>query len=232
MLKKIKSIFVVDDGTALSDRDKSERVEDNFSTKSAPTPVGVSGVSGNFANEDGLTQDIPEPSGPNKFLNILAQVIEKNNQPGFDYFEFRQSLINLAKLSMDEATRFKSAYAAAQSMGVSPNSLIESAQAYLKLLGDEGKKFAQAEQNQRTKVVEDKKNELNQIASEVKNKQDMIGKLQQEVNQLNKTLEDKKADAATMATKLESTKIAFENAMKSISGQITEDISKMNQYLK
>ncbi|MEP7321164.1 MAG: hypothetical protein ABI761_04560 [Saprospiraceae bacterium] len=227
MLKKIKSIFVVDDGSASPS--KGVAATSDIDT-SSPTVASTSGIS--ESNISAASTETQESSGPNKFLSILAQVIEKNNQPGFDYFEFRQSLINLSKLNMDEATRFKSAYAAAQSMGVSPDSLVNSAQTYLQLLNNEGKKFAQAEQNQRTKVVEDRKNELNQITSEIKSKQDMISRLNQEVGQLNKILDDKKAEASNLATKLESTKTAFENAMKSISGQISEDISKMNQYLK
>lgn len=226
MLKKIKSIFVVDEGSASPSKEVTTVTETDTS---APSTVSTSGSADRLS---AISTETQESSGPNKFLSILAQVIEKNNQPGFDYFEFRQSLINLSKLNMDESTRYKSAYAAAQSMGVSPDSLLNSAQSYLQLLVNEGKKFAQAEQNQRTKVVEERKNELNQITSEIKSKQDMISRLNQEVGQLNKTLDDKKAEASNLATKLESTKTAFENAMKSISGQISEDISKMNQYLK
>jgi hypothetical protein len=222
MLKKIKSIFVVDDGSEPAVPSKDTDVRD-----SAPAPAPSAS---NPALE--VSTDVPDTSGTNKFLSILAGVIEKNNQPGFDYFEFRQALINLSKLSMDEATKYKSAFAAAQSMNVSPAALVSSAQGYLKLLGDEGTKFAQAEQNQRTKVANDRQNEMNQIASDIKNKQGMISKLQQEVDQLTKTLEDKKTETANMSAKLASTKAAFEAAMKSIAGQINEDIQKMNQYLK
>ena len=60
----------------------------------------------------------------------------------------------------------------------------------------------------------------------------MIIQLQSEVEKLNKILEDKKQDAANMAGKLEHTKNEFETAMKSIAGKISDDIEKMNQYLK
>lgn len=222
MLKKIKSIFVVDDGSASTAPAKEADARDSAPATSTSTPS---------ASVE-MNTDVTDTSGHNKFLSILAGVIEKNNQPGFDYFEFRQALINLSKLSMDEATKYKSAYAAAQSMNVSPVALVTSAQWYLKLLGDEGAKFAQAEQNQRTKVANDRQNEMNQIATDIKNKQGMISKLQQEVDQLSKTLEDKKTETANMSAKLATTKAAFESAMKSIAGQINEDIQKMNQYLK
>ena len=176
--------------------------------------------------------DIPEVSAQNRFLSLLAQIIEKNNQPGFDYFEYRQSLINLAKLNMDEATKYKRAYAAAQAMGVTPVTLVNSAQGYLNLLNQESQKFATAEQNQRNKVIEERKNELSNLGSQIEKKKEMILQMQAEVEQMSKSLELKKNEAAGFAEKLNATKQEFEVAMKSIAGQIAEDIQKMNQYLK
>ena len=38
-----------------------------------------------------------------KFVEILAAALEKNNQEGFDYFEFRQALKNLCLLYTSDA---------------------------------------------------------------------------------------------------------------------------------
>lgn len=219
MLKKIKNIFVVEDESS------SKKAENSKSPKEATSDAVT--VSAN----DGPVE-IPEVSAQNRFLSLLAQTIEKNNQPGFDYFEYRQSLINLAKLNMDEATKYKSAYAAAQAMGVTPVTLVNSAQGYLNLLNQESQKFATAEQNQRNKVIEDRKNELTALGSQIEKKKEMIAQLQTEVEQMSKSLETKKNEAAGFAEKLNATKQEFEVAMKSIAGQIAEDIQKMNQYLK
>ncbi|MEP7269432.1 MAG: hypothetical protein ABI844_17580 [Saprospiraceae bacterium] len=218
MLKKIKSIFVVEEG--------STNTASNKSNKSMPESDAT------IVSANNGPVDIPEVSSQNRFLSLLAQIIEKNNQPGFDYFEYRQSLLNLVKLNMDEPTRFKSAYAAAQAMGVSPASLVSSAQGYLNLLNQESQKFSAAEQNQRIKVIEERKNELAQMAAEIEKKKQMIIQMQNEVSQMTKGLEDKKAEAAGMADKLANTKAEFEVAMKAIAGQIADDIQKMNQYLK
>lgn len=221
MLKKIKNIFIVDD--EVPPTKDAEAAEKNSTTKEENQKTIPASSS---------TNDIPEATASNRFLTLLAQTIEKNNQPGFDYFEYRQSLINLAKLGMDEATKYKSAYAAAQAMGVTPVTLVNSAQGYLNLLNQESQKFAAAEANQRTKVTEERKNELTSLASQIEKKKEMIAQLTAEVEQLSKSLESKKAEAAGMTDKLNATKLEFESAMKSISGQISEDIQKMNQYLK
>jgi hypothetical protein len=222
MLKKIKSIFVVESEIQEVGKDRAEQ-SDNVDTGQV------------IVDHPGTNQEVsgvPEVPAENRFLNVLADAIEKSNQPGFDYLEFRQSLINLGKLNMDEATRFKSAYAAAQAMGVTPATLINSANTYLGILEGEGKKFAVAEQNQRTKVVEERKTELNQIQAEIQKKQETISRLQAEVEQWTKNLEDKKAEAAALGSKLEQTKVKFEAALRSLSGQIKDDVQKMNQYLK
>lgn len=219
MLKKIKNIFVVEDESA-----PKKTVESGETRETAGEALTVSANSGPV--------DIPEVSAQNRFLSLLAQIIEKNNQPGFDYFEYRQSLINLAKLNMDEATKYKSAYAAAQAMGVTPVTLVNSAQGYLNLLNQESQKFATAEQNQRNKVIEERKNELSNLNTQIEKKKEMISQMQAEVEQMTKSLESKKNEAAGFAEKLNATKQEFEVAMKSIAGQIAEDIQKMNQYLK
>ena len=222
MLKKIKSIFVVETEIPEARKGRAETADNEDTGQSV-------------MDDPGSTQQVkgvPDVPAENRFLNVLADAIEKSNQPGFDYLEFRQSLINLGKLNMDEATRFKSAYAAAQAMGVTPATLINSANTYLGILEGEGKKFAIAEQNQRTKVVEERKTELQQIQSEIQKKQETISRLQTEVEQWTKNLEDKKAEAAALGSKLEQTKVKFEAALRSLSGQIKDDVQKMNQYLK
>ena len=45
-------------------------------------------------------------SSSEKFIELLSQVLEKNNQPGFDYLEYRKAVQSVAKLqSMDEPTQ-------------------------------------------------------------------------------------------------------------------------------
>ena len=75
--------------------------------------------------------------------------MEKANIEGFDYLEYKQSLKSLAKMPMDERTRFQSAYAMAQTMGASVGHLIKTAQHYIDILAAEEKKFETALANQK-----------------------------------------------------------------------------------
>ena len=49
---------------------------------------------------------------------------------GFDYLEYRRSLKSLETFPMDEATKFRSSYATASTMGVTVEKLLESIEFY------------------------------------------------------------------------------------------------------
>ncbi len=82
-----------------------------------------------------------------KFMEILFKAMEDNNLDGFDYLEFKQSLKSLEKMLMDEATRFKSAFAMAQRMKATPALLVKTANHYLNILKQEEQKFENASVN-------------------------------------------------------------------------------------
>ena len=133
---------------------------------------------------------------------------------------------------MDEMTRYQSAYAAATRWCVTPVVLLQSAQGYLSLMDSESQKLAAAEQKSAYQSNGRKRNEVVQLSSDIQKKQDMMKSMQAEIDALNKNLEDKKNDLASLNSKLIPLKLEFDSAMKSITGQITNDIQKMKQYLK
>lgn len=65
----------------------------------------------------------------------LLQVLEDNNTPEFDYFEFKGSLKNLQGVVLDEPSRFKAAFAAVKNL-TSPDKLIKTADMYLGKLAE------------------------------------------------------------------------------------------------
>ena len=117
MLKKLKSLFVVEDESAAKLTKEKEEVE---TVPESTTPVAPQ------VDEFVDSSATPSPGKVDtKFLNILLGAMDKNNLDGFDYLEYRQSLLNLSKMAMDEATKYKSAFAAAQTMGATPQKLVD-----------------------------------------------------------------------------------------------------------
>ena len=161
-LKKFKSVFIVEEAAA---SEASATAPEQPATTAAP--------------------QAPQPSAPpetpgsvsDRFVEILVKALEQNNQPGFDYFEFRQALANLAKMAMDEPTRYKSAFAMAQTMGVDPAKLLESGSFYLQVLSGEQAKFNEAHAQQRAKLIGNREEEISQLENAIQAKTQQIAEL-------------------------------------------------------
>ncbi|MEM9919456.1 MAG: hypothetical protein AAF990_15240 [Bacteroidota bacterium] len=224
MLKKLKSLFVVEDESAAKPTKEKEEVE---TVPESTTPVAP--------QVDEFVDSSATPSQgkvDTKFLNILLGAMDKNNLDGFDYLEYRQSLQNLSKMAMDEATKYKSAFAAAQTMGATPQKLVDTAGHYLQILSKEEQKFNQALANQRKKQIGGKENQYKKLEQSIKDKQTRILQLQKEIEQHQGELSKIKQAVSQATIKVTSTQNDFVATYKSIVDKIQLDIQKMKQYLK
>ena len=220
LLKKFKSVFVVEEENSNKQTTPAAAETPNPQQQvPAPPPVAPRSVS-----EGGAVTD--------KFVQILLGALEKNNQQGFDYFEFRQSLKNLAKMPMDEVTRFHSAYAMAQTMNVTPAKLIESAQFYLNVLMGEQSKFNEAHAQQRAKLIGNREDEVKNLEAMILNKTEQIKQLTQQIEEHKRNSEQIRSEIGESTVKIENTKADFEVTFNSVAGQIQEDIAKIQQHLK
>jgi hypothetical protein len=216
LLKKFKSVFIVDDpaeATPAETTDASIPVQPPVVSSAPPSPLPSGAVS-------------------DKFIDILMAALEKNNQPGFDYFEYRQALKNLEKMSMDEQTRFQSAYAMAQTMGATPQKLAESAQFYLGILGNEQSKFNDAHAQQRSKLIGTREDELKNLDSMIVQKTKQIEELTQEIEAHRQNSEQIKTEISDSTVKIEGTKADFDATFANVIANIQSDVSKIQQYLK
>ncbi len=219
LLKKFKSVFLVEEEatSATSATKESTAAPAMEQTAAAPTTKQHASAGGAVSN---------------KFVEILAGALEKNNQEGFDYFEFRQSLINLAKMSMDEATRYQSAFAMAQTMGVTPGKLVESANFYLNVLSNEQTKFNEAHVQQRAKLIGNREEEAKNLDALVQQKNEQIKQLNREIEAHQKQSEQIRKEVSDATIKIENTKADFEATFASVLSQLQADVAKIQQYLK
>ena len=215
MLKKLKSLFIVE----VEDTKKQQR-----SSKKKATVPNPPSVPESKSGEPGKVSD--------QFLDVLFGAMEKNNLQGFDYLEFKQSLLSLKKMDMDDATRFKSAYAMAQTMGASADHLIKTADHYIKVLADEEKKFEIALANQNEQRVGHKEKEIQQLDQLIKEKEARIKSLEKEINEHKKQVNSLRTALTGAVKKLETTKNNFIASYNSLVEQIYRDVEDMKKYLK
>ena len=236
MLKKLKGIFVVEDPNAPKPVKVEETlVEEPIIKKDVNADISPStSPSSNSAGSSTPVQ--PKNTGSSKpdskFVNILLKAIESNNQEGFDYLEYKQSLQSLGNVDMDETTRYQSALAMAKTMGATPAKLISSAKTYIKVLDNEGAKFKQASTNQRTKQVTGKEEEIKAHQKAIKEKEALIEKLTKEIAQHKTQLEKTKETITNAANKVQQTTDKFMVAYNVVKGQILTDIENMEKFLK
>lgn len=224
MLKNLKSLFIIEEDSS-SRQAKAEEIttgpEKSGAVKTATNP-----------STPARAQQPVKGAATNKFREILFRAIEENNLEGFDYLEFRNSLISLQKMQMDEKTRFQSAAAMAQTMGVKTEEILQTADHYLNVLKLEENKFQEALANQRVKQIGSKEEELKQLEAVVKQKSAQIQQLQKEITASQQKATALESEIEAAVVKVEQTSADFEASYESVANQIMEDVNKIKTYLQ
>lgn len=158
--------------------------------------------------------------------------MESANLPGFDYLEYKKSLQNLKKMNFTDDVRFQTAYTAAQSMGVTPGQLAESAQHYLDTLAKEQAKFSQALAGQQAQQVGNKREQVKQLAGSVARQKAKIKELQAEIAKTKAKQQKLQEDIENSTSKLRQTKADFETTYQVLTEGIRKDVQSMKEYLK
>lgn len=219
MLKKIKSLFVVEDEHAPAQNSSTADASDSNAGGSYTTP----------ASDPVPTVENNKTVDP-KFIDILMKAIEENNLEGFDYLEFKSSLQSLSKMNMDDATRYQSAMAMAKTLGANPDKILQSANHYLSILKAESDKFQQAVEAQKSKLSQDQ-------VSGVKALEQAIATKEQQILQLNKEIEADKQRLSKMQTdiqqgtaKIADTSNRFNQAYNLVKKQINDDVALISAH--
>lgn len=223
MFKNIKSLFIIEEEEEPKKGQKSAKAKPETSkpaqekVKQAANVKPVEGRAGKVTK---------------KFTDVLLNAMNDNNLEGFDYLEYKQSLNSLKKMQMDEATRYQSAYAMAQTMGATPAHLVKTAQHYIDILQTEENKFEEALASQKNKQIGSKQQEIQKLEDTIKAKAQQIKKLTMEIEAHQKKSESLKKEISNASVKVENTKNDFFASFQNLVSQIKQDIENMKKYLK
>lgn len=217
MFKNIKSLFIVEEEDPKSKQQKPPK-------DTTPTPkMDTVSPTPTTAGTGQVTQE---------FTEILFNAMEQANPQGFDYMEFKQSLQSLKKMQMDDPTRYQSAFAMAQTLGATPEKLAQSAQFYLDVLKNEQQKFAEAVNNQRSKLIGNRQQQIDQLAQTIQSKEEQIKRLTQEIEAHRQQTDQLKKEISEATVKVETTQSNFNASYNALSSQIATDLENMKQFLK
>jgi len=164
-------------------------------------------------------------------LDFLTTSIEKNNLPGFDYFEFKRAVVTLAGMNIDESTAYKSAFATAATLGLTKEKLVETAAYYQNIILKEKEHFDEALKNQNTNKVNARQEEVKRLRDQVERHKVEIVRLQDEIAGYLSQIEIAEASAKTEGDKLVKAQSAFEATHKALGLQIDRDIENIHKYI-
>jgi regulator of replication initiation timing len=216
MLKNLKSLFITED----------EETEKTKTQEKTPPRVEVPKTAPVIRQSTG-----GEPGKVSaKFADVLIAAMERDNQEGFDYMEFKQSLKSLASMPMDEATRYQSALAMAKTLGATPAKLLESAAHYLNVLKIEENKFEHALVKQQEEKIGQKGTEQEQLKKVINEKMETIKRLTLEIDNHKKQLDGLQKEMEEATKKVETTKNDFIASYNALVGQIQTDIDNLKKY--
>lgn len=164
-------------------------------------------------------------------LEFLSNAIEKNNLPGFDYFEFKRAVAALLQMQLDEATCYKSAFATAATVGLTKEKLVETAGFYTSVLLKEKEQFDKALDSQNATKVTSREQEIKRLRDQIERHKVEISRLQDEIGGYLNQVEQAETAVKQEAEKLEKTKSNFERTHKAVLLQIERDVENMHKYL-
>jgi chromosome segregation ATPase len=222
MFKKLKSLFVIEEGETPSDV-KTAGSENNDEDKKSTTVTHQKPIVTPLPDAKGKIQD--------KFLEVLFEALQSNNQQGFDYLEFKDFLRSLANVPMDDSTRFKSAFATAQTMGATKDKILSSARDYINLLGKEQAKFQDALAGQKEKNLTGKQDEIKNLEKTIQENEAGIEKLKAEIENHHKQISSLESEINAASDKIAQTANDFGATYQALLSQIQDDVKNIESHL-
>jgi len=221
MFKKLKSLFIIEESETPPE---TKAASENTSGVKKDNPViHKTPVVTPLPNVKGEVQD--------KFLNVLFEAMQSNNEEGFDYLEFKDFLRSLANVPMDDSTRYKSAYVTAQTMGATKEKILNSAKQYISILAKEESKFQEALAGQKERNLTGKQDEIKNLEKSIKQNEADIEKLKSDNENYRKQIDNLEHDINTASDKLAQTASDFGATYQALLSQIQDDVKNIESHL-
>jgi len=208
-------IFKEDGGT--TEPDSKENTKSAF--KSA------SNVQSNSVQNFSSTQSV-QGVVDNKFVDTLTSIIEQNNLPGQDYFEFKQSIEGMKMIAgMTDQQKFQTVFTVLSLQGCTKAILLGSLDKYVSIIQSEKTNFDKEMQSQYQAKVTAKLAEAESAKKEMET-------LTKRMAELNSIILNVTQDAGAKEMELRATEANFKASADVIINEMLSDKEKINNYLK
>lgn len=230
-LKNLKSLFIEEDGTTPSTPKNSEAAEKSVVEKEKVAILNKKADEPTNTPSQDATNKSPKPELDPRSYEKMMNIITSNNIDGFDYLEFKSSLKALNNTPLDEENKFKSAFAMAQTMGLTKEKLLKTAEYYKNLLEQDKDGFRT---HLKTAVQEKAKSytsQKSQLTKMIAQKEAEVKKLTEQITQHKAQLDDVCDQESNMESKALESRDKYLGTYQFIAAQFDKDITKIKQYL-
>ena len=240
MLKNLKSLFIVEEEeeTTAPDAKAPAAKASAATTQGAPAqnPPRPTSATPAAATPREKSARPSAPAGPASvnpaIVEKLLDAIDTNDLEGFDYLEYKRALKAMESLPMDEATKFRSAFATASTVGASLDKLTSSVAYYLHVLDKQRDDFAGVVQRELDAKVAGREAELAAIERKIEEKTAEIARLQSEIDQLRGKSGEVTLALQESRSKIETARAEFGASFEYVKSLFEQDAEKMGRYLK
>jgi len=180
---------------------------------------------------------VPPPPGADDsasgaFVAQLEAALEKANLPSQqDYLDFAKALKNMDNLPMDEATKYRAAFATLQSFGCDLRQLLDSFDYYNGILDGERDKFDEALRSRVNETIGDKEETVKRLNAENQEHAAEIAKLTDAMTSNQQSITQLQNELAEMNAKLKKQENGFNAAFNILKQRLQTDAGKIKTYL-
>ncbi|WP_235297004.1 hypothetical protein [Portibacter marinus] len=166
-----------------------------------------------------------------KFVDALLRAIKNNAIKEFDYLKFMHSVKSMQDLNMDIDTSYKSAFATAQTIGLTKEKLLKTATHYVNVLRKEREHFADALKNQRSEKISGKLEEAEVLRNKINEYEEKMKQMEKEIAIYKKKIQGTDAAIEKEKQKIETIKNNFVTSYDHFEGVLKSDIDSINNLL-
>lgn len=160
-----------------------------------------------------------------KFVNMLMEAIAKNNIPGQDYFEFKQTLEAMNSLPGDERTKILTIFTMFQLQGCKKETLVSSIDKYVGIVQSESEAFNEELDAQRNGLVTAPLTQIDEARRKVED-------LNKQISDLNTFIITTSQEVQNSELKLQMTETNFKKSVEKVIGLLLSDKEKINSYIQ
>jgi uncharacterized coiled-coil DUF342 family protein len=166
-----------------------------------------------------------------KFVDALLRAIKNNAIKEFDYLKFMHSVKSMQEMKMDIDTSFKSAFATAQTIGLTKEKLLKTAQHYKVVLSKEREHFADALKNQRSEKISGKLQEAEMLKNKILEYETKMKQMEKEIAAYRKKIDGADKAIEKEKEKIETIKDNFVTSYDHFEKVLDNDINTINNLL-